>query len=215
MYLNEKMPLAWYAGFSGTVFCLVPQGLFPSSASQWLCLQALVFPAIKEEIYEVEKCHRDELVWEEGGEDGLLGCGQSFQTVQSRSSLEFVFFLVFNLKSIVFSKRRETAKAVQAQVHNELIPVQLSALQVWLEAAACEVVLSSDMALVYSSLPSRGFLCAYNYFHWRNHYPLRRPEISKCSVPIFIEKVNTMQSAINADQFQSPHFERGILNYFC
>lgn len=81
-------------------------------------------------------------------------------------------------KSIVFSKRRETAKAVQAQVHNELIPVQLSALQVGLEAAACEVVLSSDMALVYSSLPSRGFLCAYNYFHWRNHYPLRRPEIS-------------------------------------
>lgn len=85
--------------------------------------------------------------------------------MQSRSSLEFVFFLVLNLKSIVFSKRRETAKAVQAQVHNELIPVQLSALQVGLEAAACEVVLSSDMALVYSSLPSRGFLCAYNYFH--------------------------------------------------
>lgn len=50
--------------------------------------------------------------------------------MQSRSSLEFVFFLVLNLKSIVFSKRRETAKAVQAQVHNELIPVQLSALQV-------------------------------------------------------------------------------------
>lgn len=39
-------------------------------------------------------------------------------------------FWFLNLKSIVFSKRRETAKAVQAQVHNELIPVQLSALQV-------------------------------------------------------------------------------------
>lgn len=83
-----------------------------------------MFPAIEEEIYEVEKCHRDELVGEEGGEDGCLGCGQNFQTVQSVSSLEFVLFLI--LKSTIFSKRRETA---DAQVPNELIPVQLTALQ--------------------------------------------------------------------------------------
>lgn len=66
-----------------------------------------------------------------------------------------------------------------------------------------------------TALSQTGFLCAYNYFHCRSHYPPRQPEISKVSVPIFIEKLNTVQSPINADQFQTSRFERGILSYFC
>lgn len=39
------------------------------------------------------------------------------------------FLLLFSLKSITFSERKETAWAIQTQVRNELFPAQLSALQ--------------------------------------------------------------------------------------
>lgn len=39
------------------------------------------------------------------------------------------FLLLFSFKTIIFSERKETARAVQMQVFNELFPGQLSALQ--------------------------------------------------------------------------------------
>lgn len=39
-----------------------------------------------------------------------------------------IAFLLFSLKNIIFSERKETARAIQTQVRNELFPAQLSAL---------------------------------------------------------------------------------------
>lgn len=137
LYLNEKVPLAWHAGFSGTVS---PRGCFPD------------LPLNQgRDLWSGKISQRQAGMRGGRGRLSSVLWAEFSQAVQFRICfvgfplfLCFLYFLYFSLNSVIFSEREANARATQNDAQWALLWTALNALQAWSEAASHKAALSSS-----------------------------------------------------------------------